>query len=457
MPRLLLLTTLALALLQPSAVAGQENAGPTLPPPLPNAITYVAGSTQKICQLTGETDLQLGQPTASQTGTRFGLFGADLGYSFEHDGKLFFLFGDAMPDRMFKGQPNGSPPRDPNANDAIAYATATTGGQCPTLDFFTNANGSFRSPVVLNAQGQPAITLRVDEQPIAGISQGGRMYVIFATDNYVYPTPGPAPGALGFATRTVLAASDDDGSTFHYLYDFSAGPDAKFINVAIARGDDGYLYFWGTQGGRLWRHSAPYFARKLAARMDQAGGMEYFAGLAPDGTPTFAAAEAEALPLFANDQGASAAPQDCMGELGVDWNPFVARWIMLSNCVDRTPTSLPGIHLRFAVQPWGPWSDPQTIFNGMRDGGTCQFIHRAVTPTTPACDNLSAPNRIALAGGAYAPYFISRFTTGDATCGSSTFYYTMATFNPYTQVLMQTTIQGPPLGQGDDGGAPPGC
>ncbi len=32
----------------------------------------------------------------------------------------------------------------------------------------------------------------------------------------------------------VLAVSDDEGKTFHYLYDFSGKPDMKFMNVAIA-------------------------------------------------------------------------------------------------------------------------------------------------------------------------------------------------------------------------------
>jgi LPXTG-motif cell wall-anchored protein len=47
-------------------------------------------------------------------------------------------------------------------------------------------------------------------------------------------------------------------------------------------------------------------------------------------------------------------------------------------------------------------------------------------------------------GGNYAPYFISRYTTFDQTRETSTFYYTMATWNPYTQVIMKTTIQSSP-------------
>ena len=39
------------------------------------------------------------------------------------------------------------------------------------------------------------------------------------------------------------------------------------------------------------------------------------------------------------------------------------------------------------------------------------------------------------------PYFLSRFTTGAAADGSSTFYYTLSVWNPYVQVIMKSTIQ----------------
>jgi hypothetical protein len=71
-------------------------------------------------------------------------------------------------------------------------------------------------------------------------------------------------------------------------------------------------------------------------------------------------------------------------------------------------------------------------------------MHRAVTAQLPQCDNLSTPDRLGVWGGEYAPYFISRFTTGDEASQISIFYYTMATWNPYTQVIMMTTIQGSP-------------
>ena len=64
---------------------------PTIP-----VINYLPGSTVKLEQLNGEEDKQLHQPTLSQTFTRYGIQGSDLGYSFEHQGLVYFLFGDTV-------------------------------------------------------------------------------------------------------------------------------------------------------------------------------------------------------------------------------------------------------------------------------------------------------------------------------------------------------------------------
>ena len=378
----------------------------------------------------------MNQPTVNQTTSRFGLIGTDLGYSFEHNGKLFFLFGDSSASPTFNGKPNlfKDPPRTPDDNDAIAFSTDTSLNPCVKLDFVTDSIGAYKNPVVLNAQGKPAITLRAFEVPIAGISDGGRMYVIFGTD---HTTP--------FATRTVVGESDDNASTFHYLYDLSKGPDAKFINVAIAQGQDGYLYFWGTQGGSLYRKSPPFLARKPVGSMNSLNGIEYLHAVNSDGTPVFMPGETDATPLFHDYLTDTQQASDCMGELGVAWNPFVKRWLMLYNCQNDTPTNPHGIYMRFAGQPWGPWSEPQTIFSAVRDGGYCHFIHRVVNAQNPTpCDNVSDPGKQDVNGGGYGPYFLSRFTTGDAARATSTFYYTLSTWNPYTQVIMKSSIQTTP-------------
>ncbi|HUI89666.1 MAG TPA: DUF4185 domain-containing protein [Anaerolineales bacterium] len=421
----------------PTAALPSGNSTATSNPlPATGSLVYVEGSTQKICQLVGETDREFNKPTLNQTASRFGLVGNDLGYSFESNGKLFFLFGDSMPTAVFNGQPNSGndPPRNPDDNDAIAFTTDANIEQCLKLNFITDSIGAYKNPVVLNAQGDPAITLRSFEVPIAGISDGGKMYVLFATDH----------AAPGFATRTVVGESDDDAKTFHYLYDFSKGAEAKFINVAIAVGNDGYLYFWGTQGGSLYRKSPPFLARKPIGSMGSSNGIAYLQSVNPDGTPVFAASESAAAPLFHDtvDNAGQSQISDCMGELGVEWNSFLKRWIMLYNCLNDTPSNPRGIYMRYAAQPWGPWSEAQTIFNPVTDGGYCHFIHRAVSAQNPtACDNLSDPGRLDVFGGEYAPYFISRFTTGDRAGTTSTFYYTLSTWNPYTEVIMKSTVQ----------------
>jgi len=403
---------------------------------------WVPGSTQKVCQPNGEIDYETGKPTVSQTQTNYGLAGDDLGASFEHNGKLWLLFGDTNPTATFNGKPNSQTdlPRTPVHNDAIVFTSGTNVDQCLKLDFVRDSIGAFQNPVVLNAEGTSAITLGAYEIPMAGIDVGGRMFMIFATDKN-----------SAFSTRSVLAVSDDDGNSYHYLYDFSAPSctfcdGAKFVNVAIASSasslKDGYLYFWGSAGGTGYRNSSVFLARKLATTMALTGGMQYFTGLAKDGvTPTWSASESDSAQLFQDVDGTPPAPKNCTGELGVDYNTFLQRWVMLYNCADKTATTISGVYMRFAPQPWGPWGAPQTIFNGERDRGLCFFIHRGVTATSPACDQVGNPGREDTQGGPYGPYFLSPFTTSDTASGTSTFYYLLSTWNPYIEVIMKTTLQ----------------
>ena len=419
-------------------------------------IVYVAGSTQKICQVAGETDLEFNIPTMSQTETRYGLVRADHGYSFEHNGKLFFLFGDTHPTPTFNHHANKQtdPPRIIEANDAIGYTSDTNAGPCLQLSFVVDSIGAYKNPVVLNAQGGLAIRLMTNESPISGISDGGRMYVLFGTDNPIDTVSPPEP--LGHPARTVLAVSDDDANTFHFLYNFSKEPGAKFIGTAIAVGNDGYIYFWGTQSDTLYRKSAPFLARKPVGKMGDSNAIEYLHSVRPDGNPVFMAGEINATPLFHDSlsgPGGTMVVADGMSTLGVEWNRFIHCWVMLYNCLNDTPTNPRGIYMRVADKPWGPWSPPQTIFNPNRDNGYCYFMHRAVTPQNPtACDSLCGPDRMADPGGDYGPFFISRFTTGDSVRGTSTFYFTMDIWNPYTQVIMKASIAsapaaGVPLGE----------
>jgi hypothetical protein len=394
------------------------------------------GATQKVCQLTGDADHQFkpARPTVSQTATTWGLSGTDNGYSFLFGGKLWFLFGDSPPTPTFNGQPNTQTdsPRTPVDNDAIAFSAPHWTGDCPKLGFVPNSNGAFTSPVVTTAAGQAPVTLRTNEVPIAGVGVNGQMYVIFGTDNPASNPPGGTSSPNGGPMRAVVGVLQDPASLqFKYLYDLSKPPNGRFIFVAIAPGPNGYLYLWGSEGGQTgYRHSPLFLARKRAATIGQPGGMQYFRGFDSHRRPLFGGTESTAVPLFSD------APQ-CVGEHSVQWNPYVARWVLLYNCADTTATNPRGIWMRTATQAWGPWSAPQTVF--ATSSGLCAFIHRAVTAANPKCDDLSGPNRMNVQGGDYSPFIIPSFTTGGG--GRSTIYYTLSTWNPYQVVIMSTTIK----------------
>src|SRR5208282_3916973 len=70
------------------------------------------GTTEKICQLTGDTDWDTGLPTPGRTFANFGLDAADLGYPVEHAGRLILLFGDSWPPPHPRGSAAEEPPDD---------------------------------------------------------------------------------------------------------------------------------------------------------------------------------------------------------------------------------------------------------------------------------------------------------------------------------------------------------
>jgi hypothetical protein len=87
-----------------AAAGANENGAP--PPPVR------IGTSEKICQLTGDIDWETGQPTAARTFSNFGLDAVDLGYPVEHGAKLILLFGDSWPPPHGGGLAGEIPPDD---------------------------------------------------------------------------------------------------------------------------------------------------------------------------------------------------------------------------------------------------------------------------------------------------------------------------------------------------------
>lgn len=373
---------------------------------------YHPGTTRKIVQLTGDVDGTLQIDTPSQTLTDAGVAATDLGSSFEHDGQLYFLFGDTQ-----------GIPANPNA-DTIAHTTASE----PTdlaIEFVKDLGGTYL-PITI-----PGISQGAYEVPSHGLSIGSTMYIAHTTQWY---------GPTGNMERAVLAKSTDDGRTWTYRYDLSRAEDhdmanAHFINVYFATvdaedypGDLPYatgriVLIWGSGA---YRNSSPRLACIPESQIETPQALRYFSGTDGAQTPLWSSQQADAVPLFEHDR---------VGEFSVAWVEPVQRWVFLYNAL--VPR---GITMRTAALPWGPYSNGDIILEPWNDGAYGEFMH--VSWDFQRRDAVHDPGRAYVWGGEYAPYIIPRYTSGDA--DRCQIYYTLSTWNPYEVILVRSEIGTPP-------------
>jgi hypothetical protein len=374
----------------------------------PGQVIAPSGRSQKVCQLTGNTDFQYRAPTKNQSQSRFSVAGTDLGYPFEHGGALYFLFGDTA----------GS---TPDGRDSIAFTRDTNPDDCPQLNWV--ADGSQFHPIQANG-----VSMAYFEVPTTGFSANGAMYVFVWTDhkdlfkkdangNELFSNP------LGHAA---LLRSDDNGRSYRLIWD-RLGDNLIYLSAAVVNNSDvpgapsatgqGLLLF----GSGKYRASSPYLAYIPLNVVEQKAHVTYFKGIDPASKRPQWGSESEAKPLFNHP---------CVGELSATWSASLRQWLMLYNCDNPN-----GVVARAAETPWGPWSTPALLFDAATDAGSCYFIHGTADcgpPTDPFSPANGGP------GGVYAPYVIPRYTRGGPL--GTTIYYVMSTWNPYQVVLMKSTL-----------------
>jgi hypothetical protein len=374
-------------------------------------VRYVAGSVRKICQLTGEYDRERDAFAFNRTESRFGVVGTDLGSSFCHGGRLWFLFGDTWP--------------DPGLGDSVAFSSDTDPEQGVHLEF-VNTDGRFVCPRV-TVPGDGQLSAGAFEVPLAGFSARGTMYVLYSMDHY------RAHGQDRMGRSVLTRAAGDDPTDLVYLYEVSNDHrSGKFINVSpvvVDRGLAGLpvggaaLLVWGS--GR-YRASDPYLACVPLDRVEERTSWRYFTGQEEGSRrPGWSEHEDDATGLFEDRQ---------IGELSVSWNVPLGVWLMLYNAVSPR-----GIVFRVASQPWGPWSPPGVLFDPDWAGvGYGAFMH--VGSDTGRVDRLSDPGREAVWGGEYGPYVVSSYTR-PLDHHRAAIYFVMSTWNPYNTVLMTAALE----------------
>jgi Domain of unknown function (DUF4185) len=378
------------------------------------SLTYIEGSTAKINQLVGEEDKELHKPTLSRTETRYGLIGTDLGYSFEHQGRVYFLFGDTV------GVARG-------ALDSIASVEIGGAGWDPTagvrLDFLTVPDGRY-----LTIQ-PPGVSMAAFEVPVSGISLNGKIYVVVSTNHSEDRSTDRS-----VLTRMSLPATP---TGFTPLRTISQRPSGKFIKMSLhilrdpIRGlpaPGPFVLMWGSGN---YRHSDAYLAIVPASQFEGGGNTLYFGGLDATGMPVWTQGEGAAEPIITNGT---------IGDLSVTWCGELGLWLMTYD--SRAPARA-GILFSYSHTPWGPWSSPQLIFNASRDHAIGRFIH---DPQARPDDGLAGPvigkgqnDPGAVHGGSYAPYVVEPWTRVHGK--DLSIFYVLSTWNPYVVVLMQSHFQ----------------
>lgn len=410
--RLLLagLTTVTVTLI----ACGQTLATPPPVPALPvaeasshvdvrsHALQYVLGSTDKVEQLIGDYDVATRERTFNQTGTRYGIYGTDLGNSFQHNGRTYFLFGDTI------GKGGG---------DVIGVSGATDPASPLALDFLTNPDGSY---LKVEPDGVPMGGFDI---PVAGISLDGAMYVAVKT-NY---TPGQQTSV------TLLTRFDEETRHFTVVRELSRLPGGRFITLTMREAPAGtpglpddrrYILVFGSGE---YRRSDAYLMAVPVETFETGEGTLYYTSTGLKG-PNW------------SDKAWAAAPiidHPTIGDISFSYIEPLATWVALYD--SRSPR---GINLRYAPQPWGPWSAPIVVWDPRKDPGYGKFIY---DPNRSDNSNLAGPiiaeNRDPLRtfGGFYAPYIIEPLTRVEGEY--ITLDYVLSTWNPYVVVRMRSTLR----------------
>jgi N-acetylglucosamine-6-sulfatase len=393
---------------------------PESPPSGPSVQSMRVQGTTRIEQLIGDRDVQrvngAQAPVAAQTDSRFGVFGTDLGYSFEHEGRLWFLFGDTR----LRSHDVGAP-------DVLAFTDAREPPIANRLEFLRESQSSR----AVFEYRPPGVAAGGSEVPSSGLSLNGRMYVLFKTDK----------SEDGSTDRSVLTRFDPATRAITVVREFSRlSAGGRFIKAAFALSpggaalpfDEPVVLAWGTGH---YRHSQVYLQviRARAFEQPTAADVRFFAGRQPSGAPIWSQREPDAVPVITYGQA---------GDVSVTRVASLGVWLALYDRRDGA-----GVGLAWSATAWGPFNDGGTALDPSEWRG--RLLH---APNQASSNVVAGPlmNRAeerdggtsSVGGGAYGPYVIERFTRVSEEPGRATLRlrWLLSTWNPYVVHLMESAV-----------------
>ncbi len=272
-----------------------------------------------------------------------------------------------------------------------------------------------------------------------------------------------------FFNATSRTVNDFDPERF-----YGEGNDYKGADGVDYRGEG--VFLWGRPNfggvGAQGRDAQLYLAWAPLPSYDPTGDFEwsprFFTGVDDQGRPQFSQLEHDALPLDLDAEQPGWQPhevKDVVGQMTISWVPALNRWVMLyggdmgtqfieaifgpdAKLIEHDP--LGAIYIRYAKQPWGPWTSPKAVLiagspeNGIpgQYGPGGILFHNGCTGRGCLRSEAVFTGMPDERGRLYGPNIIEPWTESRPT-GEVDLYWHVSTWNPYQIVLMRTRLTPP--------------
>lgn len=275
-----------------------------------------------------------GERSANRTGSRFGVYGTDLGIPWDNgQGEVLVAFGDTYGAR-WGGHGTGSDDADWRCNVLAVSTTTDLAGGLALDALVTRPDGTAAQFLPRDRAARRENTVI----PTSGITAAGVDYV-----HYMSVRDWGRPGHWR-TNHAGVAVSDDHGRSWRSprtaRWPNRRARDHPFQMGALVHDGD-HVCLVGTPNGRFGSAS---LARVDPDRVSDVDAYQYWTGNGWAGGDPYAAA-----PVFPGP----------VGEVSVRHNRLCDRWLALYLDEGRA-----AIVLRSARELTGPWSEPVTVVSG---------------------------------------------------------------------------------------------
>jgi hypothetical protein len=432
------------------------------------------------------------------------VFGTDLGWTYEANGRIPILFGDTWqridicPVQLTDDSIGTL--HLPESNwPGFTASSSIPDEQCPDVTYELDDAGTSFAPITLHRWDGVLVPLGPNSTPVTGFFDGQKEWAIFIVGGGQVCTPGAAasgavcptdlsPQAADLVCGTAFgqprcidptSTREGDARLAYYLHiaeRVSATEYVsramfltnKYLNVtartvrAFAEGGgasdyepgQAALLMWGRPGFENLNDdgdSPPYFMYHPLP-FQVAGDRIVFAprflrGL-PGGEPEYSDRQLDAVPLYTEEL----AP---VNHVALSWLSSLDRWLMIYSGSDvdfadplrQTGRGQPvkgAMYARIAPEPWGPWSDPTPVLTPEQTAQDLVCGHQAPAGCLPYPDPLIRPDCLEAAdprgGGALYGANIIDAMTRSSGSGVDVFWL-YSTWHPYGVVLARTRVQ----------------